>query len=215
MRGCEQAPGWSIFHHGIDVACRYKDLHEWFQDHKTRRPMHAWDLPTATIEHLDDLWTYARDPHRTRAYHVYHDCGKPFTLMIDEQGRRRFPNHAEVSARIFRQIFPDDEENAPLVEQDMLCHTLKGEAADKFARSPDAPTLIFTAWAELHSNAERVFGGLESVSFKIKQKKLTRMTNLIWRALTAGRAPQNLHLSTFLENGRCGWTGYDSFERHQ
>ncbi len=181
MKACEQAPGWSIFHHGMDVAARYKDLHEHVL--QGERSAYAWGIPSETLTQLEQLRCEARGPAEARAYHVYHDCGKPYTLEIDAEGRRHFPNHAQVSAEIFRRLFPGDEISARLIEKDMLCHTLKGEEAEKFASDPDAPTLIITAWAELHSNAEKIFGGLDSTSFKIKRKKLIKMVNIIHREL--------------------------------
>jgi len=159
----------------MDVAARYKDLY-------IGGGMYRWSFPEITEFQLNDLRRYAQDPEMIRAYHIYHDCGKPYTLVIDEQGRRHFPDHAKISTKIFRELFPADKLNALLIEQDMLCHTLKGEAAESFALTEDAPTLVLTAWAELHSNAEHLFGGLESESFKIKRKGLSKLTAKIWRA---------------------------------
>lgn len=64
-----------------------------------------------------------------------------------------------------------------------LCHTLRGEEADAFASDPDAPTLIITAWAELHANAEALFGGFDTDSFKIKAKQLRKITAKIHKVL--------------------------------
>jgi hypothetical protein len=33
-----------------------------------------------------------------------HDCGKPYCITIDEDGRRHFPDHANVSRDTFSKI---------------------------------------------------------------------------------------------------------------
>jgi len=56
---------------------------------------------------------------------------------------------------------------------DMDVHLLKDAGVDGFSSRPEAATLLLTALAEIHSNAE-MFGGIESTSFKIKWKQLNR-----------------------------------------
>jgi hypothetical protein len=92
-------------------------------------------------------------------------------LTVDEDGKRHFPNHASVSADIFRKHF-NDESTAKLIGDDMCLHTLTAEEINaKNWSKRDALSLLITALAELHSNAT-MFGGIESTSFKIKWKKL-------------------------------------------
>lgn len=45
-----------------------------------------------------------------------------------------------------------------------------------------APSLLLTAWAEIFANAE-MFGGRESISFKMKYKSLSRATRAIRKAI--------------------------------
>lgn len=109
----------------------------------------------------------------TKLYNIYHDCGKPQCLEIDDSGRRHFPNHAEVSEKVWRSV-SDNDIVAKLIGNDMSLHTLTSEQIDSLDLSTkDLVTLIITSYAEIHSNAS-MFGGIESTSFKIKWKKLTK-----------------------------------------
>lgn len=106
-------------------------------------------------------------------YQLYHDCGKHLCLEVSEDGKRRFPNHAEISYNQFVKIFPNKPLAAELVKYDMTLHTLKGDELLDFIKAKFYlfPTLYFTAWSEIIANSE-MFGGVDSVSFKIKKKHL-------------------------------------------
>jgi hypothetical protein len=174
MKGTEQAKNWTIYEHGLSVANRYRDLYERLEhdQHHT----YSWAYSKETKAHLKKIRPLALPPKEVRTYHIYHDCGKPSCLVIDDQGRRHFPGHAERSAELFAAAFPEDERTVRLIRKDMLCHTVKGEAINGLIKDLDCPTLLLTAWAELHSNAEHIFGGFESDSFKIKRKQLEKIS---------------------------------------
>jgi len=176
MKNCEQAPGFSIYQHGLDVANRYRDLYRHLLGEK---PVYEWTIPKTSLEQLRSLLPHALDPREARTYHVLHDCGKPFCITIDEQGRRHFPGHADRSYEIFKQLYPDDARSAELIRLDMACHTARGDELANLAKNELAPTLCLTAWAELYSNAEQLFGGFESTSFKIKHKTLCKAVKKI------------------------------------
>ncbi len=54
----------------------------------------------------------------------------------------------------------------------MESHTIKAKDLQHFSRDPKiAANLMLTALAEVHANAE-MFGGRDSVSFKIKWKQI-------------------------------------------
>jgi hypothetical protein len=99
-----------------------------------------------------------------------HDCGKPFCLTIDEEGRKHFPNHAQISYDVFKSLF-EDGLAAELILHDMDIHLLKADGVEEFAKRPNALTHLLIGLSELHSNA-RMFGGIDSTSFKIKYKAL-------------------------------------------
>jgi hypothetical protein len=106
-------------------------------------------------------------------YHVYHDLGKPYCRTVDEDGRQHFPDHARISASIWRAS-GGDPLIGDLIERDMDMHTLKPAQAAEYSRMDLVPALLLTALAELHANAE-MFGGIESTSFKIKWKALNKL----------------------------------------
>jgi hypothetical protein len=56
-------------------------------------------------------------------------------------------------------------------------HTLKNEQLEHIANSKYGFSLYLTAWAELIANS-KMFGGYDSVSFKIKRKKLIKSLKL-------------------------------------
>ena len=101
-----------------------------------------------------------------------HDCGKPFCITINEDGRRHFPNHAEVSYQTFSQLY-NDPIAAELIRRDMDIHLLKADGVDDFCNSPMAITSLIVGIAEIHSNAS-MFGGIGSTSFKIKNKSISQ-----------------------------------------
>ena len=174
MKACEQAPGLSVYDHGLAVANRYRDLYV-ILGSCAAPSSYEWHIPDDAFSQLRELHKLALTPQQARIYHVFHDCGKPSTLTIDEQGRRHFPGHAEASARLFAEAAPEDELTARLISKDMLCHVTKAADSDFLLQDPDFPTLMLTAWAELHANASALFGGFESDSFKIKRKQLMKL----------------------------------------
>lgn len=93
--------------------------------------------------------------------------------MVDEEGRQHFPDHARISASIWR-VHGGDEQIAEFIARDMDMHLLKPSEAATYDRVDLVPALLLTALAELHANAE-MFGGIESTSFKIKFKALNKL----------------------------------------
>lgn len=106
-------------------------------------------------------------------YHEFHDCGKPACLIIDAEGKRHYPNHAEWSKQQYVEIFVSNGTVPELIGMDMDFHTKSGEDLIDLWKSPLAPTLYFTAWAEIIANSS-MFGGQDSTSFKIKKKRLIK-----------------------------------------
>lgn len=168
MMACEQMPGMSVLEHGHSVHRYFMDL----MGHVLEgRPLaYEWKLPDWAKEPA--LWEKTTSLEVMRLYQTYHDCGKPACREIDADGRVHFPNHASVSARMWRSI-GGDEAVARLIERDMDIHLLKAEGLQSFLDQPEAPTLLLTGLAEIHSNAS-MFGGIGSTSFKMKWKQIDR-----------------------------------------
>lgn len=174
MKSCEQAPGLSVYDHGLAVANRYRDLYNILALYAVPGS-YEWHIPDESFLALRKLQKLALTPKETRIYHVFHDCSKPSVLEVDEAGRRHFPGHADASAKLFALAAPEDLISARLISKDMLCHVTKPAVAQTLLQDQDFPTLILTAWAELHANASALFGGFEAESFKIKRKQLIKL----------------------------------------
>lgn len=162
MRSTEQFNSWSIFDHCSDVWQHTKKLicgdfegfrlPDWFKEnhHFIVNNLHKWGIISA--------------------YNRFHDCGKPFCITEDIEGKRHFPNHAGLSMQLYREA--GELEVAELIGLDMMFHS--GEV-DWTLPIETLTTLMITAFAEIHSNAKQFPGGIESTSFKIKYKRLDKL----------------------------------------
>lgn len=179
MRNCNQTAGMTVLEHGEMVRDYYRDLIHHLRD---RQPLaFAWRLPSWIYDPLlhDNL-----PPDATMAeYHVFHDCGKPLCRIVDDEGRQHFPDHAAVSEAAWLAAGGDPEVGS-LIGMDMDAHLLKGEDVELFAHRPQACALLLTALSEVHANAS-MFGGIDSVSFKMKWKHLDKRGKAILRLLPA------------------------------
>jgi len=182
MRACEQAPGLNMLQHGEAVHDHYQRLVV---------QLHAGEAPYPVLDEVYARFTWPT-PASLERYHRYHDCGKHLVQQIGDDGKRRFPGHAEASAAQYAAVFPGDPATAHLIGRDMDFHTLRGDDLDGLCQDPAAPVLYLTAWAEVYANAE-MFGGPASDSFKIKAKRLVQ----------AGKRLLNVSSSTLTSLGVC------------
>lgn len=168
MKNCEQMKNLSVLEHGVSVARYFQDLknHILFSQPLTFK----WKLPEWIYD--KDLWQVNLSVKEIYQYHIYHDCGKPYCLEIDEEGHRHFPNHAKISYKIAQNFLSDRV--STLIKNDMAAHLTKPSEYKSFMALDDFKVLLITALCEIHSNAV-MFGGIESQSFKIKHKKLSRL----------------------------------------
>ena len=184
MRSCEQTAGQNVLEHGESVARYYADLY----NHLTKgTPLgFEWRLPAwlEDGETRSDLLDRLLPFETAQTYQTYHDCGKPYCLCFDEDGRRHFPDHAQCSEAVWRHLRPEDEQVSRLIAMDMDIHLLKAEGVPEFAGRPEAGTLLLTGLAEVHSNAA-MFGGTDSTSFKIKFKQIEKRGRAIIRQWAA------------------------------
>ena len=170
MKACPQTESQSVLEHGLSVKNYAMDLLDHLE--KGTPLKHEWRIPEWLYENKDFILSNLVDRDTLKLYTIMHDCGKPLCIQIDEEGKRHFPNHAEISYQVFSKFY-DDEVAAQLILHDMDIHTLKSEGVEEFSKNPYAITLLFSGLAEIHSNA-RMFGGIESTSFKIKWKCLNQ-----------------------------------------
>lgn len=187
MLKCEQMTGQTIYQHGQSVA---KHLEALIAFLKNGSQLDDWRVPTWLTQYGGSILRHLHDEETLYAYVLYHDCGKPYCLYVDETGKRHFPNHAEVSQRIWLFV-GGNETVGHLISQDMVIHLASADEINTKLTSEwsceDAVTLLLTALSELHSNA-RMFGGIESASFKVKWKQVDRRGKQICKALFGERA---------------------------
>jgi hypothetical protein len=185
MESCGQAPGYSTFMHGIDVATTYKTIVRYVREGR-------WSLPGEPPKWLATYWHHLRlhDDLEAEVYLIYHDCGKWACRTEDWDGRVHFPDHAAVSQRIFNEHFTLTNA-ARLIGYDMVIHTTSAEEIDEYLKVwsvEDACTLMIAALAEVYANA-KMFGGYDSLSFKIKNTHAAKRSMRICKALFPLAAP--------------------------
>lgn len=184
MINTEQTSGLSVLDHGFSVNEYFLDLYKHLIYKKDLNK--NWKLPNWVYDDIiiNSLQNINLDV--INQYQIYHDCGKPYCLTIDENGKRHFPNHAELSYLIYLSVFGTSSFHksvADLIKDDMLIHLLKTEDVLYFSENKNCLILLLTGLAEIHSNS-KMFGGIDSVSFKIKWKHLNKKGNQLIKILT-------------------------------
>ena len=159
----------TILQHGQSVHEHFKKIINAFdtQDYsKYQIPQnlrHYWPKIKKKLYHFDLL----------KQYHLYHDCGKPYCLHVDVDGRQHFKNHALVSYDVYTKIFSDDT-IAKFIRYDMMFHSGTPEEIDVFIKEHDKRFLLSlwtTSLAEIYSNSE-MFAADNQKSFHKKYDKL-------------------------------------------
>jgi hypothetical protein len=168
MKNCEQMKGLSVYEHGISVHEYYLDLKNHILSNNTLNK--EWKIPEWAFDKT--LWDQIESDEVISNYQIFHDCGKPYCLTIDKDGRKHFPEHANVSFEIWKNLNQSELE-ADLMLHDMDIHLLRGGDIERFCELPYASTLLLTGLCEIHSNAQ-MFGGIDSTSFKIKLKNIKK-----------------------------------------
>jgi hypothetical protein len=178
MKQTSQTESQSVYEHGVSVKEHIFDLISFL---KTGHINEGWRLPTWMQEYREQILASLLPEDIIKAYAIFHDCGKPYCLTIDQQGRRHFPNHPEVSYNVWRAI-SHNKTIAKLIRMDMKIHTIKAVEVEEFCQHREAITLLIAGLAEIHSNA-RMFGGIESPSFKIKWNQINKRGKAILEKL--------------------------------
>ncbi len=178
MQACQQCEGQSILQHGISVKEHTFQLIEFL---KTGQISGEWRLPDWLSEYSQQILSVLLPQDIIEEYTTYHDCGKPYCKSIDENGRTHFPNHADVSYQTWLGA-GGSSGAAKLMKMDMMIHTMKADDIDEFILHPEACTLLIAGLAEIHSNA-KMFGGIDSTSFKIKWNQINKRGKAICQKL--------------------------------
>ncbi len=179
MMNTEQMENLTVLEHGIMVNKMYNKI------------MDNIDSLTFKFEKVpkwlqDYGWYFNEELKKVneniiREYQIYHDCGKPYTITIDENGRKHFPNHAQKSYETWLSM-GGNSRVSNLMLHDMDMHTMKAKDIENFMKHDDFLVLMITSVAELYANSE-MFGGMDSTSFKIKFKQIEKRGNAIMKIL--------------------------------
>jgi hypothetical protein len=178
MQSCPQTDTQSVYQHGVSVK---EHIFELISFLKTDQINEGWRLPSWMSEYREQLLASLLPEEIIAGYATFHDCGKPYCLTIDEQGRRHFPNHPWMSYETWLRV-SSNKTIAKLILWDMKIHTMKAADIDEFCQHREATTLLLAGLAEVHSNA-KMFGGIDSESFKIKWSQINKRGKAICRKL--------------------------------
>ena len=187
MKNCFQTSNINMLEHGLMVNRYYNKL--------LKGSPELLEHFSGSEKDLNLLLSFQHDEILMRHYHIYHDCGKSFSQIIDQSGKKHYPDHANKSCEIHNIYFDCFIANE-LIKYDMIFHTLKSEnlsawlLENKYKKYLIA-SLYLTAWAEIFANSS-MFGGEQSDSFKIKRKKL----NSVFKKIKIYLEPETCLIST-------------------
>lgn len=169
MKSTLQTESQSVYEHGVSVK---EHIFELISFLKTGQISDGWRLPQWIFDYRKQILASLASEEIIEEYTIFHDCGKAYCLTIDDSGKRHFPNHAEKSYETWLKV-GGNHQAAKLMKMDMIIHTMKAADIDEFIKHSEAITLLLAGLAEVHSNA-KLFGGIESESFKIKWSQINK-----------------------------------------
>ena len=179
MKECNQNSFQTIYDHGVSVSETLSKLINYI---KYNIPLeNKWIIPKWLEENKEKIKNKLMDDDILLEYALFHDCGKPFCIEKDIDGKTHFPNHAKISEKIWIEN-GGNELIGKLISMDMDIHLLKDSGIEEFCKRKESISLLITGLAEIHANSE-MFGGYNALSFKIKFKNIERRGNAILKIL--------------------------------
>ena len=178
MKNCQQTETQSVYQHGISVRDHFFQIIGFLETGKIEGD---WRLTDWLSEYRSEILQSLCSRDIIEEYTTFHDCGKAYCLTIDENGKRHFPNHAETSYHTWLAA-GGSAQAAKLMRMDMMIHTIKAADIDEFIKHEECITLLLAGLAEIHSNA-KMFGGIDSTSFKIKWNQINKRGKAICQKL--------------------------------
>ncbi len=186
MEGTDQTEGQNVLQHGQSVREHYFALLAHLKGEINLNEATNWRIPAWVDQYKSELLTKLPSRFIMDRYLTLHDCGKPAARVYDENGKIHFPNHAAVSERVYREAYGDgsasSEAIAHLIADDMVIHTVSALELPAFVKCDYAVAHLLAGLSELVSNSA-LFGGLESIGFKSKYKRLDQRGKAIVKLL--------------------------------
>lgn len=174
MTNCFQFEKQNILQHGISV---WNNTNKILSNNFDNLKLPEWFINNHSLI----LSLIPREKYQQiKEYNILHDCGKPLCIKYDENGKKHFPNHAEISYNTYLKYYKDNYV-ADLIRYDMIMHTESYDNIILKQLSIDKLTILYiTALSEINSNAQ-MFGGIESINFKIKFKRLNKLGKKLFK----------------------------------
>ncbi len=171
MMVTRQTDGVNMLEHGQQVYAAWQQFLGGEQQHHDE-----WvelDFAKKVYESIDK--SQLPDVYSIWKYMTMHDCGKPDCLLFDSNGKRHYPNHAQVSASVFAQLFPEEDAAKMLIANDMLFHSGTLEQIQEFMTQHGSSLTKFlwlSAYCALHANNKA--GMWDSNSLKSRVTKIIK-----------------------------------------
>lgn len=150
MQQCPQTETQSVYQHGVSVKEHMFELIDMLRNNKL---LENWKLPEWLFAYREQILSQLLPDAIIEEYTLYHDCGKPYCLTYDQDGKRHFPDHAAMSYHTWLSA-GGNKTAAKLMNMDMIIHTIKNNELDQFILNPEAITLLLAGLAEIHSNSK-------------------------------------------------------------
>ncbi len=180
MKNCPQTTNQSVYEHCISV---YDHLFDLIGVLENKTPKYNWKLPNWFVENKQLIIDSLLSHDILAEYTKFHDIGKVFCRVVDAEGKQHFPDHAKVSEKVWLE-YGGSVQVGKLIGMDMDIHQLKAVDIAEFTSRPEAVSLLLAGLSEVHSNSQ-LFGGIESISFKIKYKQIDKRGQAIINLLKA------------------------------
>lgn len=178
MQNCFQTNNQSVYQHGISVKDFTIKLIGILEGNNSSD---NFKLPDWFMQYRVEILQRLFPKDIIEEYAIYHDCSKPYCIEYDEFGKKHFPNHSELSYKKWLEV-GGNLDAAILMKMDMDIHLLKNKDIHEFASRSQAITLLLVGLAEIYSNSQ-MFGGIDSLSFKIKYKQIEKRGAAICKIL--------------------------------
>jgi hypothetical protein len=175
MMDCEQTKGQSVLQHGRSVREHYFALVRHLNGTTNLHEASNWVVPEWVDTYKTQILAALPDEYVMDRYLTLHDSGKPAVRVFDEEGKHHFPDHANSSADTYLEVMQEEANTDVeyLIRHDMDIHMLTAVDVPQFITTGYAVAQLCAGLSELISNAS-MFGGVESVGFKMKYKKLNQ-----------------------------------------
>ena len=96
MINTKQTETQNVLEHGLSVNKYFNDL---LGENKLE-----WKLPQWFTDNKNFILNNLHEPSIIQEYQIFHDLGKPYCLTVDSDGKKHFPNHAQVSHDVYSKI---------------------------------------------------------------------------------------------------------------